>query len=128
MLRVLAVAIAAAAAACGGRRDEPPAPAASATRGGDAGAGSARSATAPTDAAPTADGELPAACVRYRALAERAAGCEALGAQRALLRDPVGSAWSAWRALPPEDRGELAPDCATAADALAAAGAAACGW
>lgn len=72
--------------------------------------------------------ELPAECTSYKEMADKLASCEALGAQRDVLKGEFDKSWTAWTALKPDERGKLAETCKTAADALKTAAGATCKW
>lgn len=73
-----------------------------------------------TDVAAAA-GDLPTECAAYKAMADKIAGCEALGAQRDLLKAEFDKSWTAWTALPKPERAGVGPACKAAGDALKAA-------
>lgn len=72
--------------------------------------------------------ELPAECGAYKALADKLASCDALGAQRDTLRGEFDKAWKAWELLPKDERTKLSDTCKTASEALTKAAATACKW
>jgi hypothetical protein len=61
---------------------------------------------------------MPGACVRYRALADKLAGCTALGPQRDVLRGELEASWKAWPLLSDAERAKATEACTAAVRAI----------